>query len=245
MDVQKLLNDKTNTWLIFDRKVSRRYDFVSDLISLRLYRQWCGALAKAIPKAADLKILDLASGTGLIPLAIHKEHRSDQYSYTCVDLSEEMLSIFEDKLRGHALEDQVQLVREDATKLSLTNDSYDVVTMACGIRNVGDTSKGLSEILRVLRPGGAVYFLEPAIPKSRLLRSIFLAYFRYVVPAVAGIFSTADAYRYFNQSVETFPHGEGFVKMIEEAGFVRCEMRKLTLGAGALYVGYKSLEDET
>ena len=243
MDVQKLLNNKSNTWLIFDQKVSKKYDFVSDLISLRLYRRWCKSLAKAIPSAPHQRILDLACGTGLIPLAIHKEHQDQTYQYTGVDLSDEMLNIFRDKLSHHELSSQIELLREDATKLGLESNHYDAVTMACGIRNVGDTAAGLAEILRVLKPGGAVYFLEPAIPKSRFLRSIFLGYFRHIVPAVAGIFSTADAYRYFNQSVESFPHGEGFIEMIEEAGFERCEMRKLTLGAGALYIGYKSSEN--
>ena len=239
MDIQKLLHDKSDTWLIFDHKVSKRYDLVSDLISLRLYRRWCTALAKAIPRSPNQQLLDLACGTGLIPLAIHAEHQDQSYRYTGVDLSEEMLNIFRDKLSDHELKAQVELLKEDATKLDIESDRFDVVTMACGIRNVGDTSRGLAEILRVLKPGGAVYFLEPAIPKSSILKAIFLGYFRHVVPAVAGLFSTADAYRYFNQSVESFPHSEGFIEMIEQAGFVRCEMKKLTLGAGALYVGYK------
>ncbi len=239
MNVNDILNDKTKTWSIFDREVSKSYDLISDLISLRLYRRWCRGLARALPSQPGLNILDLACGTGLIPMAIHEERSDVEDRYTCVDLSEEMLDIFRRKMSGSTLESQLNIQRGDATDLTLESDQYDVVTMACGIRNVGDTLAGLSEIARVLKPGGAVYFLEPSIPNSRILRAIFLAYFRYIVPAVAGLFSNGDAYRYFNRSVENFPYGDGFIEMIESAGFVRCEMRHFTLGAGALYIGYK------
>ena len=239
MDAQKILNDKSQTWSIFDRKVSKYYDFVSDLISLRLYRRWCTGLANALPKDKNLHILDLATGTGIIPLTIHQECKGLEHKYTCVDLSEEMLAVFRDKVKGKEIESALDIQYGDATALKHEENLFDAVTMACGIRNVGDTQAGLSEILRVLKPGGAVYFLEPAIPRSTILKAIFLGYFRHIVPRIAGIFSTAEAYKYFNQSVETFPHSEKFIEMIEAAGFTNCEMRKFTLGSGALYIGFK------
>ena len=114
--------------------------------------------------------------------------------------------------------------------------------MACGIRNVGDTQAGLSEIFRVLKPGGRVFFLEPSMPSALPLKAIYLGYFRYVVPTVARLFSNADAYKYFNQSVEQFPYGAGFIEMIEQEGFIECEQVKFTFGAGALYIGMKPRE---
>lgn len=239
MNVQKILDDKSQSWSIFDKKVSKSYDLVSDLISLRLYRTWCRGLARALPKREHLQVLDLASGTGIIPLTSLAEHPTAGHHFTCVDLSEEMLNIFRDKVKGTAVETSLDIRHGDATALEFDEGRFDAVTMACGIRNVGDTAAGLSEILRVLKPGGAVYFLEPSIPKSTFLKWVFLTYFRYIVPAIAGLFSTASAYKYFNQSVEHFPYGEAFIKMIEEAGFTQCSIQKFAFGAGALYVGHK------
>ena len=130
MNVNDILNDKTKTWSIFDREVSKSYDLISDLISLRLYRRWCRGLARALPSQPGLNILDLACGTGLIPMAIHEERSDVEDRYTCVDLSEEMLDIFRRKMSGSTLESQLNIQRGDATDLTLESDQYDVVTMA-------------------------------------------------------------------------------------------------------------------
>jgi demethylmenaquinone methyltransferase/2-methoxy-6-polyprenyl-1,4-benzoquinol methylase len=240
VDVKTILNDKSKSWSIFDAQVSKAYDFVSDLISLGLYRRWCTGLAKAIPSDRPLHILDLATGTGLIPLAIYKQAPQAMHTYVGVDLSTEMLSIFEKKLKHHPLSESIQLQHGDATQLDNLEESYDVVTMACGLRNVGNTTACLKEIYRVLKPGGCVYFLEPSFPKSSFLRSIFIGYFRYFVPLVAGLFSNGDAYRYFNQSVEHFPYGQTLVTVIEDQGFEQVKQsHQFAWGAGALYVAYK------
>ena len=139
MNAHEVLADKSKSWEIFDRRVSRSYDFVSDLISLRLYRAWCKALAKALPDQASLQVLDLASGTGIIPFTIHEARRSRGDHFTCVDLSDEMLEVFREKASGHPIEPHVELVTGDATSLEMSEGHFDVVTMACGLRNVGDT----------------------------------------------------------------------------------------------------------
>ena len=241
MQIQDYLNDKSKSWQLFDQEVSTHYDKISDIISFRLYRRWCRALAKALPNKDTLKILDLATGTGAIPTAIHNVRFHNQDQILGVDLSTEMIDIFKQKCQhNQALADKVELQRGDATQLELADHSFDVVTMACGIRNVNDADQGMKEILRVLKPGGQVFFLEPSIPKNMILKGIYLGYFRYLVPFVAGLFSNADAYRYFNRSVENFPYGEGLIAKMQANGFVECQWQKITLGAGALYIGRKA-----
>lgn len=241
MQIQEYLNDKSKTWEMFDREVSTHYDRVADLISLRLYRRWCTSLAHALPQNKSLKILDLATGTGAIPIAIHQVRPKYDDRITGVDLSAEMMEIFRSKCeKDQLLSKKVELQQGDATQLTFDDHHFDAVTMACGIRNVCDSDKGMQEILRVLKPGGLVFFLEPAIPKNTILRGIFLGYFRYIVPFIAGFISNANAYRYFNQSVENFPFGDNFVTKMERNGFVKCSWKKITLGAGALYVGKKA-----
>ena len=242
VNVEKVLNDKSLSWSIFDAQVSKAYDLVSDVISLGLYRRWCKGLAKELSSDQGLHILDLATGTGLIPLSIHNANPQAQHHYVGVDLSQEMLEIFEKKLNHHPLASSIELKYGDATQLEEADQSYDVVTMACGLRNVGDTQACLQEILRVLKPGGRVYFLEPSFPKSSLLRMIFIGYFRYWVPLVASLFSNGSAYRYFNQSVETFPYGEALVEVIDQAGFENVSQKQsFAWGAGVLYEAYKPL----
>lgn len=243
LSAREVLDNKSKSWEIFDHKVSNSYDFVSDLISLRLYRSWCRALAKRLPEGRSVEILDLASGTGIIPLTIEAVRPELDARYTCVDLSAEMLSVFERKTEGKAIHNRLKLITGDATQLTMSESSIDVVTMACGLRNVGDTQACLSEILRVLKPGGSVYFLEPSIPRNPLLKGVFLGYFRHVVPRLAGLFSTAEAYRYFNQSVESFPYGDELVALISEAGFERSSFELVTLGAGAVYVAHKPISE--
>ena len=239
-NVKEILDDKSQSWSIFDGQVSKAYDLVSDVISLGLYRRWCTGLAKEIPHDQSLQILDLATGTGKIPLAIHKRAAPTKHQFVGVDLSQEMLQIFESKLKTHPLADSITLKHGDATKLEEPEGQYDVVTMACGLRNVGDTSACLNEIFRVLKPGGKVYFLEPSFPRSSFLRSVFIGYFRYFVPLVAGLFSNGDAYRYFNKSVEQFPYGQALIQLIEEHGFVQSvQSQRFAWGAGALYVAQK------
>ena len=245
MQIQEYLNDKSKTWQLFDREVSTHYDRVADLISLRLYRRWCNALAKALPQNQSLHILDLATGTGAIPIAIDQVRSTHDDQIMGVDLSNEMLDIFRTKLEKNAqLNQKVELQHGDATQLNFEADQFDVVTMACGIRNVSDSDKGMQEILRVLKPGGQVFFLEPAIPRNAILKAIFLGYFRYLVPFVAGFLSNADAYRYFNRSVENFPYGDDFLTKMQSNGFENCTWKKVTLGAGALYIGKKAQQIE-
>jgi demethylmenaquinone methyltransferase/2-methoxy-6-polyprenyl-1,4-benzoquinol methylase len=95
-------------------------------------------------------------------------------------------------------------------------------------------------MLRVLKPGGRALILEFSLPSNSLIRSGYLIYFRHILPLLGGIISgDNEAYRYLNQTVETFPYGEQFTELMARAGFVKCEIHPLTFGVASIYAGYK------
>jgi demethylmenaquinone methyltransferase/2-methoxy-6-polyprenyl-1,4-benzoquinol methylase len=239
MAVQTYLNDKSRSWELFDSKVSRHYDQLSDVISLGLFRRWRQTLVRHLPAGSELNILDLATGTGAIPLSMLKGASDRISTIVGVDLSKDMLAIFRSRIEGHPDAHKLNLQYGDATNLSFEADSFDAATMSCGLRNVGDHDACAAEIFRTLKPGGRVIFLEPTLPTNPVMKGAYLTYFRHVVPTVASFISDRTAYRYFCDSVEAYMHGEDFLEFLSGHGFVNCQEVKLTLGAISLYIGEK------
>ena len=239
MSVQSIIDDKSKSWTLFNKRVSKHYDLLSKVISLGLYDGWRKKLATELPKGDNLQILDLATGTGAIPLSMMKHAGGRIEKITGVDMSQDMLDIFGDALAESPYANKISFQRGDATDLPFEGNEFDAVTMACGIRNVADPTKGCQEIFRMLKPGGKVLFLEPSMPENPVLRRVYLMHFRYVVPAVAAIISDFGAYQYFNQSVEKFMYGQKFLDFLTEQGFEDCHSFSLTFGAGRLYVASK------
>jgi demethylmenaquinone methyltransferase/2-methoxy-6-polyprenyl-1,4-benzoquinol methylase len=118
--------------------------------------------------------------------------------------------------------------------------TFDAVTIAFGIRNTTRVEKSLSEMYRVLRPGGRAIILEFSLPKNPVVKKIYLLYFRYVLPVVGSVISgDSYAYSYLNQTVETFPYGDSFCRLMTQAGFMGVSMHSLTFGIAAIYYGDK------
>ena len=243
MSVQTFLDDKSRTWELFDAKVSKHYDRISDVISLGLFRRWRKALTQQLPAGESLDILDLATGTGAIPFSLLEGAASRINSIVGVDLSEEMMDVFRASAEGHPHAAKLDIQYGDATKLSLDDSSFDAVTMSCGLRNVSDHHACCEEILRVLKPGGRAIFLEPAVPNTPLLKAVYRTYFRHIVPTIAGLVSNPTAYRYFCDSVEAFMQGPDFLAFLNEKGFVNGRDISLTLGAVRLYIGEKPVNN--
>jgi demethylmenaquinone methyltransferase/2-methoxy-6-polyprenyl-1,4-benzoquinol methylase len=229
---------KARAWQMFDR-IARRYDLLNRLLSLGRDVAWRKRLARHLPDGAALRVLDVATGTADVLLFLH-DACGRIGSGVGVDMSSGMLGHGLRKVRRRDETGRFRLVRGDATVLPVRAGSFDAATIAFGIRNVEDVPAGLREMHRALRPGGRALILEFSLPRNRLVRLGYLAYFRHVLPRIGGLVSgDLAAYRYLNATVETFPYGEAFCALMRDAGFMDVRAFPYTLGIATLYVGAK------
>jgi demethylmenaquinone methyltransferase/2-methoxy-6-polyprenyl-1,4-benzoquinol methylase len=223
---------REDVWKMFD-KLSPTYDQINRLVSFGMDLRWRKKVAKFLPPQKNLKILDLATGTGDQALALIKSSASIQ-SITGIDLSSEMLEIAKRKIPS-----KMEFIRADAEKLPFKAMSFDAATFSFGIRNVSDPLRALKEIHRILKPKGRSLVLEFSLP-PKPIRGFFLFYLRHILPRIAGFISkNYQAYRYLNQTIEHFPSGKEFCLLMKEAGFLRLREIPMNLGSVTLYVGEK------
>lgn len=221
---------------MFDR-IAHRYDLLNRILSMGTDRGWRKRMRSYLPGSGPLQLLDLATGTADVMLFLESTSGRIQ-SGVGVDLSLGMLKVGHRKLRHRGLTEKLKLVRGDATALGVGDARFDAATFSFGIRNVLDVPAALHEMLRTLKPGGRALILEFSIPRSILVRAPYLFYFRNILPLIGGAVSgDADAYRYLNKTVESFPYGDAFLKLMADAGFTNLRAVPLTFGIATLYVG--------
>ncbi|MCO4795097.1 MAG: bifunctional demethylmenaquinone methyltransferase/2-methoxy-6-polyprenyl-1,4-benzoquinol methylase UbiE [Bacteriovoracaceae bacterium] len=229
---------KKESWKIFD-DIAKTYDPLNRLLSMGIDVYWRHKLLKHLPNKKNMITLDLATGTGDVPVVLVKS--PDITKVIGMDLSKGMVEIGQQKMKKHGLDHIVDLRIGDGTDISLPDSSVDMVTISFGIRNFSDPKKSLKEILRVLRPGGRVQIMEFSIPKNWFFRKVYFFYFRNLLPFIGNIISGhKDAYTYLNETVEDFAYGEEFKGWLEEAGFKNSTYDVLTFGIATLYRGDKA-----
>ncbi len=211
--------------------VSERYDVMNALLSGGMNFVWMKALTAALkPKPSDY-ILDLAAGTGASSVAIA---RSGARVVAC-DLSAGMIEV------GRARHPEVDFVQADAMNLPFDDNSFDAVTIAYGLRNFPDPSRGLREMARVVRPGGRLIIAEFSQPPSALVHGAYSAYLHHVMPVLARLASSDDpAYDYLAESILDWPGAPELASMIAEAGWGQVQYRYLTGGIVALHRAVKA-----
>ena len=228
---------KSESWKMFD-EISPRYDLLNHLLSFGLDILWRKKLGTFLPKGTELNVLDLATGTGdvLITLAQNKNIKKG-YG---IDLADKMLEIGRTKIKHLDLNNKLVLQHGDANQIPFENNKFDVITMAFGIRNTPDPKAVLTEMHRVLNDGGRVLILEFSLPNNKFIRGVHLFYLRNIVPLVGALFSGHyQAYRYLNQTIETFPYGENFCQLMHSAGLKNITAHPLMFGAASIYQGDK------
>jgi demethylmenaquinone methyltransferase/2-methoxy-6-polyprenyl-1,4-benzoquinol methylase len=225
--------------------VAPRYDFLNHLLSLELDHGWRRRLVRlALARQPGLaRVLDLCTGTGDLALLFARRLKG-RGRVVGLDFCPEMVERAVQKRRGAA---NVSFGIADATRSPLATDQFDVVSVAFGIRNVQNRAAALREILRVLRPQGALYVLEFALPRARVLRGVYRYYFTRILPRLGRLIARTqlDAYAYLPASVDSFPPPEAFGRELESAGFVGATHRTLGLGAVALHQAIKPPRGET
>lgn len=223
---------------MFD-KISRRYDLLNHLLSFGQDIIWRRKVASLIAKYPHDRVLDLACGTCDLLLAA-SEFNDDITLCIGIDASDNMLRIGDRKIRSRGLSRTFNLIGGDGMELPLADGSVDFSMISFGIRNMLDPQRTLDELCRVTGDGGTLAVLEFSIPDRQPFASIYMFYFRRILPFLGGLISgDRYAYSYLNKTVETFAYGEKFCEMMKTAGFASVEMFPLTMGVATVYLGHK------
>ncbi len=224
--------------------IAGRYDLLNHLLSLNIDRLWRGFTTKTVPPLPGVPVLDCCTGTADLALAYHRASKGSS-RVIGADFCHEMLAIGNAKLRKAGADSNVTLIEGDAQRIPLPSDTFGVVTVAFGLRNVADTTRGVDEMIRVARPGGKVAILEFSRPRGRVLGPIWNAFFRRVLPRVGQALAPNqhDAYEYLPESVMQFPDGEAMLALMRSRGLNDVTQHPLTFGIASLYVGTKAAAD--
>jgi demethylmenaquinone methyltransferase/2-methoxy-6-polyprenyl-1,4-benzoquinol methylase len=221
---------------MFD-SISGNYDFLNHFLSLGIDIRW---RKKAIRQLVDLKpkmILDVATGTGDFAI---EALRLNPEKVIGVDISEGMLQIGRQKMIDKGHNKKIELMSGDSENLPFEENKFDAVIVAFGVRNFENLEQGLAEMLRVIRPGGRVVVLEFSKPRQFPMKQFYSFYFRYILPKVGRFFShDASAYTYLPESVQAFPDGDDFLKILTKLGYKNATCRPLTFGISSLYIASK------
>jgi demethylmenaquinone methyltransferase/2-methoxy-6-polyprenyl-1,4-benzoquinol methylase len=223
-------------------RISHRYDLLNRLLSFGTDVSWRRKMTRFFPGRDGQRVLDLATGTADQILALFEQTDKVRFGIG-MDLAEKMLEIGRKKIERRGLSEVITLNVGDATAIPAGNEAFDAVTISFGIRNVTNVAKGIEEMYRVLKPGGRVLMLEFSLPRSPLVRSAYLFYLRHILPRVGALVSGAPlAYRYLNETIETFPYGEIVCNLLRVAGFTAVEAYPLAFGVAMIYRGDKPVE---
>ena len=217
--------------------IASRYDFLNRFLSGGVDLWWRKKAIRELKGRANGHILDVATGTG--DMAIMTYRRLAPGRITGIDISEGMLELGRRKIARQGLADHITLSVGDSGRIPFPDDQFDAVTVAFGVRNFEYLEQGLSEIRRVLRPGGKLVVLEFSQP-SGLTGKLYCGYMRRVCPLLVSLFSrNTKAYTYLGDSIQAFPEGDRFTAVLDKVGYRDTSAKAMTLGICSIYTGVK------
>ncbi len=229
------LGKKAQVEQMFDN-ISGNYDFLNHVLSMNIDKGWRKKTVKAIAKNQPKVILDVATGTGDLAIALAKGIQAE--SITGIDISQGMLNVGIEKIKKLGL--KIKMQKADSENLPFADNHFDAITVAFGVRNFENLEKGLAEMLRVLKPGGMVGILEFSQPQKFPFKQGYNFYFKNILPGLGRMISKdSSAYTYLPESVGAFPHGKDFVNILQKVGYTSALSKTLTFGVASFYTAVK------
>lgn len=222
---------------MFD-KIAFRYDFLNRFLSAGIDVGWRKKAIKYLIPLQPKIILDVATGTG--DFAITSYTMLQPEKVIGIDISDGMLEIGRQKIIKAGMQNKIELLNGDSEAILYPDNSFDAVTVAFGVRNFENLEKGLSEIKRVLKPGGKFIVLECTQPSLPIIKQLYHFYMRVITPKIGKIIAkNNDAYQYLNDSVLQFPEKENFTHILNQLNYRKAFYKTLTLGICTIYCAEK------
>ena len=230
------LNKKEQVAEMFNR-IADRYDFMNRFLSARIDVSWRKKAIRKLKKYDPKKILDVATGTADMAIMTCALLKPDKI--IGIDISDQMLELGKKKVEKEGLAAKIELLNGDSETINFDENTFDAVMAAFGVRNFENLEKGLSEIKRVLKPGGQVVILEFSKPKQPI-RNFYNLYMRIVAPQMARWFrQNKEAYSYLCESANAFPDRQDFINILNRVGYSDTRYQSLSLGICCIYTGRK------
>jgi demethylmenaquinone methyltransferase/2-methoxy-6-polyprenyl-1,4-benzoquinol methylase len=221
---------------MFD-SISGDYDFLNHFLSLGIDIRWRKKAIKLLAPGNPKLILDVATGTGDFAVEALKLNPDKVIG---VDISEGMLDVGRKKMKAKGYDSRIELLSGDSENLPFEENKFDAVIVAFGVRNFENLDQGLTEMYRVLKPGGRMVVLEFSKPHMFPFKQLYHFYFTFVLPKIGKVISKDPAaYTYLPESVQAFPDGKNFISILDRLGFKDTLCKPLTLGISSLYTGIK------
>ena len=230
------LTKKKQVEQMFDN-ISPKYDLLNRILSGGIDIQWRKDVIKMVKAAKPETILDIATGTGDLAIMMAKNTSAQ---ITGLDLSAGMLEVGRKKVEAEGLNNRVTMIQGDSENLPFEDNTFDCITVSFGVRNFENLEKGLSEIRRILKPGGTFVILEFSYPTSFPMKQLYTFYSKNILPAIGKLISKdQSAYTYLPDSVAAFPHGEEMKNILKNVKFTQPIDKKLTFGIASIYKSVK------
>ena len=218
--------------------IAPKYDLLNHVLSMGIDILWRKKVRRLLATIQPKRILDIATGTGDLAIELAKLNPEEIIG---ADIAVDMLKIGEDKVKAKKLDGIIKMEPGDSENLRFEDNYFDAVTVAFGVRNYENLLKGLTEMNRVMRPGGLVAILEFSKPHGFPFRNIYNFYFKNILPGVGRMVSKNDeAYTYLPESVQKFPENKDFMEVMKQAGYSNIDQQRLTFGIATLYSATKA-----